>query len=78
MVKTCCGRTKLTDKAHLELATVLQAYRGMVEAFKEASGLSEDAILDLRGNHDAFDVPKRWAIALPPYLTTKSVLSVSL
>lgn len=57
---------------------VLQAYRGVVEAFKEASGLSEDAILDLRGNHDAFDVPKRWAIALPPYPSIKRILSISL
>lgn len=37
----------------------LQKYRGVVEAFKNASGLPEEAILDVRGNHDSFDVPIR-------------------
>ena len=39
----------------------MQAYRGAVDAFKEAAALPEDAILDLRGNHDTFDVPIRLA-----------------
>ena len=34
-------------------------YRGVVEAFMNASGLPEEAILDVRGNHDSFDVPVR-------------------
>ena len=37
----------------------LQMYRGVIDSFKNASGLSEDAILDVRGNHDFFDVPIR-------------------
>ena len=34
-------------------------YRSVIEAFKNASGLPEDAILDVRGNHDTFDVLNR-------------------
>ncbi len=38
---------------------VLQMYRSVVDSFKDAAGLPEEAILDVRGNHDAFDVPDR-------------------
>ena len=50
--------------------TITQAYRGAVEAFKEAASLPEDAILDLRGNHDAFDVPIRLALMTHALCTT--------
>jgi len=36
-----------------------QDYRNVLESFKEATGLPEEALLDVRGNHDAFDVPDR-------------------
>lgn len=32
-----------------------------MESFKEATGLPEEALLDVRGNHDAFDVPDRYS-----------------
>lgn len=32
-----------------------QIYRGVIEGFKTASRLPEEAILDVRGNHDSFD-----------------------
>lgn len=34
-------------------------YRNILESFKKATGLPEEALLDVRGNHDAFDVPDR-------------------
>lgn len=37
----------------------LQMYRGIIDSFVNASGLPEEAILDVRGNHDSFDVPVR-------------------
>jgi len=38
-----------------------QDYRNVLESFKEATGLPEEALLDVRGNHDAFDVPDRYS-----------------
>ncbi len=38
-----------------------QDYRNVLESFKEATGLPEEAFLDVRGNHDAFDVPDRYS-----------------
>jgi hypothetical protein len=40
----------------------LQAYRQVVDKLVQATGLPEDAILDIRGNHDSFDVPSRQAV----------------
>ena len=42
-----------------QLSTMLQMYRSVIESFKDAAGLPEEAILDVRGNHDAFDVLDR-------------------
>ena len=42
-----------------QLSIMLQVYRGVIESFKDAAGLPEEAILDVRGNHDAFDVLDR-------------------
>jgi len=38
-----------------------QDYRNVLESFKEATGLPEEALLDVRGNHDAFDIPDRYS-----------------
>ena len=38
-----------------------QAYRDVLDRFKSAAGLHEDAMLDVRGNHDAFDIPDRYS-----------------
>ena len=38
-----------------------QAYRDVLDRFKSAAGLREDAMLDVRGNHDAFDIPDRYS-----------------
>lgn len=37
----------------------LQAYRRVVDAITSTTGLKEGDILDLRGNHDMFGVPRR-------------------
>ena len=46
-------------------SAVLQMYRAVVEDFKDKAGLPEEAILDVRGNHDAFDVPDRYVNFYP-------------
>lgn len=38
-----------------------QAYRDVLDRLKSAAGLHEDAMLDVRGNHDAFDIPDRYS-----------------
>jgi len=50
------AKTKL--KRGLQNETEWQAYRGLIDA-AVAAGIPEDTILDLRGNHDVFDVPVR-------------------
>lgn len=37
----------------------MQAYQAALGAITAHSGIPEDSILDLRGNHDAFSVPER-------------------
>ena len=37
----------------------MQDYKRLVEGIVRHSGLDAAAILDIRGNHDDFDVPKR-------------------
>ena len=56
----CCVPNIITHvKPIAVLFAVLQTYRAVVEDFKDKAGLPEEAILDVRGNHDAFDVPAR-------------------
>ena len=50
----CTQRSQLVKPS-----TVLQMYREVIEDFKDKAGLPEEAIRDVRGNHDAFDVPDR-------------------
>ena len=37
----------------------VQAYRRVLEHVKTATGLPESRLLDVRGNHDTFNVPSR-------------------
>lgn len=37
----------------------MQDYRSLVETMKQEIGLSEGKILDIRGNHDTFNVATR-------------------
>ena len=43
----------------MHAGAVLQMYRAVIDSFKDAAEVPEEAILDVRGNHDAFDVPDR-------------------
>lgn len=40
---------------------VLQSYRELLDHVVSAGNLSEQAILDVRGNHDVYNVPHRCA-----------------
>ena len=50
----------LLQLPHPLLTAHVQMYRTVVDSFKDAAGLPEDAVLDVRGNHDSFDVPLMW------------------
>ncbi len=41
------------------LMSCLQAYGKLLDNITRHTGLDASSILDMRGNHDAFDVPKR-------------------
>ncbi|KAL3145958.1 hypothetical protein ABBQ38_015318 [Trebouxia sp. C0009 RCD-2024] len=34
-----------------------EMYRGVLNSFMNATDLPEEALLDVKGNHDSFDVP---------------------
>ena len=40
-------------------SVVVQAYRRVLEHVKTVTGLPESRLLDVRGNHDTFNVPSR-------------------
>jgi len=43
----------------MEACGLLQKYRRALDIITQESGLPESSILDLRGNHDAFDMGER-------------------
>ena len=46
---------------------LVQTYRETLDMIMKESKISEAAILDLRGNHDAFNVAERHVLFLLPH-----------
>lgn len=46
----------------------MQKYRRALDIITQESGLPESSILDIRGNHDAFDMGQRYCL-IPPSLS---------
>ena len=48
-----------TVKRFQHALCLVQAYRRVLEHVKAVTGLPESRLLDVRGNHDTFNVPSR-------------------
>ena len=47
------------DSCSLSSLAEAQEYRQALDTIKQESGLPESSILDIRGNHDVFDMGQR-------------------
>ena len=55
------------------MPSVTQSYRELLDHVVSSGGLSEAAILDVRGNHDVYDVPERCAVSSASALHFKAM-----